>query len=133
MAPPGPVKIGHKKDGWRRQPHRFHVSWPPPLPGRWICYCIPRTLLDLPLSRHPPWAGRHTPPPWADNPPGFDPCICAHASIGGIPVCTVCADALPNEPCGSSFSHLIQSCQEIFRCKKVNSSGFSLMVTGSRV
>ena len=28
-GPPGPVKIGHKKDGCRRQPHRFHVSWPP--------------------------------------------------------------------------------------------------------
>ena len=27
--PPGPVKIGHKKDGRRRQPHRFHVSRPP--------------------------------------------------------------------------------------------------------
>ena len=26
MAPPGPVKIGHKKDGRRRRPHRFHVS-----------------------------------------------------------------------------------------------------------
>ena len=39
MAPPGPVKIGHKKDGHRRRPHRFHVSRPPPLPGRWIRYC----------------------------------------------------------------------------------------------
>ena len=29
--PPGPVKIGHKKDGRQRQPHRFHVSRPPPL------------------------------------------------------------------------------------------------------
>ena len=29
MAPPGPVKIGHKKDGCRRRPHRFHVSRPP--------------------------------------------------------------------------------------------------------
>ena len=28
--PPGPVKIGHKKDGHRRRPHRFHVSRPPP-------------------------------------------------------------------------------------------------------
>ena len=28
-CPPGPVKIGH----------RFHVSRPPPLPGRWIRYC----------------------------------------------------------------------------------------------
>ena len=28
MAPPGPVKIGHKKDGHRRRPHRFHVSRP---------------------------------------------------------------------------------------------------------
>ena len=27
--PPGPVKIGHKKDGRRRRPHRFHVSRPP--------------------------------------------------------------------------------------------------------
>ena len=36
MAPPGPVKIGHKKDGCQRQPHRFHVSRPPPLPSRWI-------------------------------------------------------------------------------------------------
>ena len=33
MAPPGPVKIGHKKDGHRRRPHRFHVSWPPPYPA----------------------------------------------------------------------------------------------------
>ena len=31
MPPPGPVKIGHKKDGRQRQPHRFHVSRPPPL------------------------------------------------------------------------------------------------------
>ena len=37
-GPPGPVKIGHKKDGRQRQPHRFHVSRPPPLPGRWIRY-----------------------------------------------------------------------------------------------
>ena len=29
--PPGPVKVSHKKDGHRRQPHRFHVSHPPPL------------------------------------------------------------------------------------------------------
>ena len=29
MAPPGPVKIGHKKDGRQRWPHRFHVSRPP--------------------------------------------------------------------------------------------------------
>ena len=28
-GPPGPVKIGHKKDGHRRRPHRFHVSRPP--------------------------------------------------------------------------------------------------------
>ena len=27
--PPGPVKIGHKKDGCRRRLHRFHVSRPP--------------------------------------------------------------------------------------------------------
>ena len=33
MAPPGPVKIGHKKDGRRRRPHRFHVSRPPPYPA----------------------------------------------------------------------------------------------------
>ena len=31
--PPGPVKIGHKKDGRRRRPHRFHVSRPPPYPA----------------------------------------------------------------------------------------------------
>ena len=38
--PPGPVKISHKKDGRQRRQHRFHVSRPPPpLPGRWICYC----------------------------------------------------------------------------------------------
>ena len=30
MAPPGPVKIDHKKDGRQRRPHRFHVSRPPP-------------------------------------------------------------------------------------------------------
>ena len=35
---PGPVKINHKKDGRRRRLHRFHVSWPPPLLGRWIHY-----------------------------------------------------------------------------------------------
>ena len=29
MATPGPVKIGHKKDGHQRQPDRFHVSRPP--------------------------------------------------------------------------------------------------------
>ena len=29
--PPGPVKISHKKDGRQRRPHRFHVSYPPPL------------------------------------------------------------------------------------------------------
>ena len=33
MAPPGPVKIGHKKDGRQRRPHRFHVSQPPPYPA----------------------------------------------------------------------------------------------------
>ena len=33
MAPPGPVKIGHKKDGHQRRPHRFHVSRPPPYPA----------------------------------------------------------------------------------------------------
>ena len=38
-CPPGPVKISHKKDGRRRRPHRFPVSRPP-LPGRWIRYCI---------------------------------------------------------------------------------------------
>ena len=32
MPPPGPVKIGHKKDGRQRRPHRFHVSRPPPYP-----------------------------------------------------------------------------------------------------
>ena len=32
MAPPSPVRIGHKKDGRRRWPHRFHVSRPPPYP-----------------------------------------------------------------------------------------------------
>ena len=30
MAPlPGPVKIGHKKDGRQRRSHKFHVSRPP--------------------------------------------------------------------------------------------------------
>ena len=33
MAPPSPVKIGHKKDGRQRRPHRFHVSRPPPYPA----------------------------------------------------------------------------------------------------
>ena len=28
-GPPGPVKIGHKKDGHQRRLHRFHVSRPP--------------------------------------------------------------------------------------------------------
>ena len=32
-GPPGPVKIGHKKDGRRRWPHRFHVSRTPPYPA----------------------------------------------------------------------------------------------------
>ena len=31
--PPGPVKIGHKKDGRQRRPHRFHVSRSPPYPA----------------------------------------------------------------------------------------------------
>ena len=39
LAPPHPVKISHKKDGHRRQPHRFHVSCSPPPPhGCWIHY-----------------------------------------------------------------------------------------------
>ena len=38
MSPTGPVKISHKKDGRQRQLHGFHVSRPPPLPGRWIRY-----------------------------------------------------------------------------------------------
>ena len=33
MAPPGPVKIGHKKDGRQRRPHRFHVSRSRPYPA----------------------------------------------------------------------------------------------------
>ena len=37
--PPGPVKISHKKDGRRRQLHKFHVSRSP-LPGHWIRYCL---------------------------------------------------------------------------------------------
>ena len=40
-GPPGPVKIGHKKDGHQRQPHRFHVSQPPFTP--------PLDLLLIPL------------------------------------------------------------------------------------
>ena len=32
-GPPGPVKIGHKKDGRQRRPHRFHVSRSPPYPA----------------------------------------------------------------------------------------------------
>ena len=47
MAPPGPVKIGHKKDGHRRRPHRFHVSRPP-LPGRWIRYCYMNRVAKYP-------------------------------------------------------------------------------------
>ena len=27
--PPGSVKVSDKRDGCRRQPHRFHVSQPP--------------------------------------------------------------------------------------------------------
>ena len=46
MAPPGPVKIGHEKDGRRRRPHRFHVSRPPPLPGRWIRYWPVKSFND---------------------------------------------------------------------------------------
>ena len=32
LPPPSPVKISHKKDGCRRQPHGFHVSRPLPYP-----------------------------------------------------------------------------------------------------
>ena len=28
-GPPSPVQTSHKKDGRQRQPHRFHVYWPP--------------------------------------------------------------------------------------------------------
>ena len=31
---PGPLKISHKKDGRRRQLHRFHASRPPPQASR---------------------------------------------------------------------------------------------------
>ena len=57
LWPPGPVKISHKKDGRRRRLHSFHVSRPP-LPGRWIHYCILLwSLADLrgePGTRPPP-------------------------------------------------------------------------------
>ena len=36
--PPSPVKISHRKDGFRRRSHRFHVSRPP-LRRCWIRYC----------------------------------------------------------------------------------------------
>ena len=52
-GPPGPVKIGHKKDGRQRRPHRFHVSRPP-LPGRWIryCYVLSFFVTDVTVRRH---------------------------------------------------------------------------------
>ena len=40
MSPPRPVKVGHKKDGCWRWPHRFRVSPPPPSPCRWIWYYV---------------------------------------------------------------------------------------------
>ena len=44
-APPGPVKISHKKDSYRRRPHRFYVSCSPtPLP------IYPRPLDKLSFS-----------------------------------------------------------------------------------
>ena len=44
--PPGPVKIGHKKDGRRRQPHRFHVSRPPPYPAAGSATGMKRAYVD---------------------------------------------------------------------------------------
>ena len=46
--PPGPVKISHKKDGRQGRPHKFHVSRPPTLPGRWIRYCNSSTFMCVP-------------------------------------------------------------------------------------
>ena len=51
MAPPGPVKISHKKDGCQRQPHRFHVSRPP------LTWPLDPLLLE------PYCTGTGTPPP----------------------------------------------------------------------
>ena len=53
--PPGPVKIGHKKDGCRRWPHRFHVSRPPPYPAAGSATALGRYLLQLStLNRYQP-------------------------------------------------------------------------------
>ena len=45
-GPPGPVKIGHKKDGHRRRPHRFHVSRPPPYPAAGSATACTETFLE---------------------------------------------------------------------------------------
>ena len=44
---PGPVKIGHKKDGCQRRPHRFHVSRPPPYPAAGSATVTCRTMISL--------------------------------------------------------------------------------------
>ena len=49
-GPAGPVKISHQKDGRWRRPHRFHVSRPLPLPGRWIRYCNRSLDISAPVS-----------------------------------------------------------------------------------
>ena len=50
---PGPMKIGHKKDGRQRWPHRFHVSRPPPpypAAGSAIVTCHTSWFMDNPPS-----------------------------------------------------------------------------------
>ena len=49
--PPDPVKITHKKDGYQRQPHRFHVSHPTrpldPLPSHNVSNGLAKTYVQI--------------------------------------------------------------------------------------
>ena len=49
--PPSPVQTSHKNDCRQRWPHRFHVSWTPPLPGRWIRCWVNKELSDGSVNR----------------------------------------------------------------------------------
>ena len=52
MAPPSPVKKGHKKDGHRRRPHRFHVSRPPPYPAAGSATAVNQALVVFKKRDH---------------------------------------------------------------------------------
>ena len=53
--PPRPVKIGHKKDGDRMQPHRFHVSChPSPHPAAGSA-TVASLMVHLLMSRKKSW------------------------------------------------------------------------------